>query len=1206
MTTDEAARGTNLPLWLVAFLMITGTLFVGSRRTEPPTPPPATESKHEDPPRQPTETAADPLLVLKDYFRMEPDSTRQEVGTDYRLTLGPDELRIEREKKKPGRLPLSDYLRRDPKFHYECLIVTVPDPLDSKFALEFDSTVEAVQRAFEARGFILHSSWLPWPRGSRGQAERSAQPLHREYPGSLLFRKTRERASETPVLSVVCLVGENPISGPHKPALARALDLYEELIHQVNVAGAIWAAEFPKETIRIIGPYYSGSQAIMMRTLELWRAPLPPNYVAVPPEPERLQFQFNVVSGSASALSPELIGKFPGTFQATVIPNHLITQAVTSYLSGGRNADLHENLEFGERVAVLRESNTRYGALSRSVNNEIDLPFPISISQLQANLEKQRTPAPLAGLPQTGFVEPRLLVHETPQLDGLAPYDPESAVALAGQSLRSILTTIDRARVRYVGIVATDVRDVVFLNKLLRRECPNVRVFTTEPSVALLHPDEAYHLRGMIVGSTYPLYPPAAWWTRLHDPNPSLNIPSRIPNRRLSFPTQGAQGIFNAVLALSKKPELMLGYSPLLFPDAPVVANRPPIWISVIGQNGQLVPVHCYANYSDSNPPLVLRATYSDSGLHREKPSIGVPFGLMLGQLGAVFVLGAVLSAACRDEFWREGSIGRLHGEEEQGHQEAVASRFPPSWWIWFLRHVLLAAVLLFALPHTLPTLEILAEACCRAINWRQWFALYLAILILAEVVALLFVLLDRARISTSREERWGYLGLASLSSAATILTWSWWCNQSTMARFLLYVRATSFSAGLSPLVPMGLLAAAAFVVAWCLLQQAELCCQSWIECPYQAPWSEIKTEDEKLKGAFRQPFRGDWSRTIWLVLGIPYLACAFWNMFVIPLPSEEGPLWDWTLRLAFWATVGGVVFTLSRFLILWSGLRKLLGEILRVPMVGAFERMPDEIGRLFGGYLYSQRPHLSHLAAAAWALPATDRGALADEIAAAPTSEPPGNPRLGWIFGKPEHPGPHGDEERDRQWLATRLHDKAAEFLKKLPDRWLHQSMDDAFGESRPRKKEAEEKAPERQPTKPPRKPLETREMESFVACLVVLYLGHYFAQLRMLVYAFAFAAPLLLFAAASYPFQPDRVRLDALVGLVLVAAIGTMYVLYRINRDGLVSRITRTTPDRFTPDAGFFASMMTYVVPLLAIVLAQVFGLFRFLLEPILGLFQ
>jgi hypothetical protein len=130
--------------------------------------------------------------------------------------------------------------------------------------------------------------------------------------------------------------------------------------------------------------------------------------------------------------------------------------------------------------------------------------------------------------------------------------------------------------------------------------------------------------------------------------------------------------------------------------------------------------------------------------------------------------------------------------------------------------------------------------------------------------------------------------------------------------------------------------------------------------------------------------------------------------------------------------------------------------------------------------------------------------------------------------------------------------------------------------------------------------------DKELFVASYVALYLGPHFAHLRMLAHAMIWPSLLLLLAAASYPLQPERPLLNALVGLLAAVAAATVYVLYKINRDGLVSRITRTAPDRFTPDSGFFSSVLTYVAPVATVALLQFLGLFRFIVEPILGLFQ
>jgi hypothetical protein len=71
------------------------------------------------------------------------------------------------------------------------------------------------------------------------------------------------------------------------------------------------------------------------------------------------------------------------------------------------------------------------------------------------------------------------------------------------------------------------------------------------------------------------------------------------------------------------------------------------------------------------------------------------------------------------------------------------------------------------------------------------------------------------------------------------------------------------------------------------------------------------------------------------------------------------------------------------------------------------------------------------------------------------------------------------------------------------------------------------------------------------------------------------------------------------------VVGLVGIVYVLVQMNRDELMSRISKTTPHKFTPDADFFRGVATYAVPLLGVLAAQfpeVWDLIRSLLDPIL----
>ncbi len=973
-----------------------------------------------------------------------------------------------------------------------------------------------------------------------------------------------------------------------------------------------------------------------------------------------------------------------------------------------------------DRVAFLTEANTGFGARARrwvmQRNSSltayfsqplIDLPFPLSISQLHAEQERAAKPV----LPQTGFVGPRLPIRDLTRLDAIPPYDPESATATAGQCLRMILTAIERAHVRYVGIVATDTRDVVFLNHMIRKECPNVRVFTTGSSIALLQPDDAYHLRGMVVGSTYPLAPITQYWART----------SAGPSRVTPFPTEASQGYYNAVLAHHRAYGQMLGYHPPRVRDDATL-DRPPIWISVVGHSGRLVPVHCYTEYDESDAneesPKVFRTSPPEKFVPplrpKEakavaepaiKPVVGVPLSILLGSLAAVAALATVILALTVPHVWQvvaaglKPSVSKFlkevleNPEKEKDHKVRVEDSKQVWTWVWVWRGVMLAGVLLFVLPFTIPALE-WPNRCCglpsdqpslgpvHSLDWRHLFVYGMALVLVGELLAVLVLLLVRVchpsepgtgptmtgypkvsgrwygaltflvveavvlvgellavpvlllvRARRSSEpgtdqsmtvypdvNRRGYGALAILVVVAVLGTccW-WWALRRPAERFFLYVRAADLTAGLSPVFPMGLLGVTTVALGWFSLRQANLARRRRLGCPYPPAWADVQSADHDLRKDLGCPIRPLFQRDnllITLGLGTLFLLWIAWNVFITPLPSGEGRGWDRVMLLLFWAVAGAVVLTLARFLALWRRLKALLQEILRAPMAGAFERVPHEIGRLLGGYLPSQRPRHRHLAATAWALPLAERGELSNQIDRVIEEN---KLCLEWVFGTPvAPPDPHEpseDKEYRRhsghRWLTRRLEGYAQTFLRELPGEWQAQTVEEAFGDGRQKEKTGKEgpPAPLAAAGPEPRAGLREpsfRENEDYVAAFVVLYLANYFYQLRMLAYAMTTAAPLLLFAAASYSFQPHHPRLVPFLGILLAVAAGTAYVLFGINKDGLISRINRSTPDRITPDVGLITSMMAYVVPLVALAVLQILDLFRVVVEPILGLFE
>ena len=83
-----------------------------------------------------------------------------------------------------------------------------------------------------------------------------------------------------------------------------------------------------------------------------------------------------------------------------------------------------------------------------------------------------------------------------------------------------------------------------------------------------------------------------------------------------------------------------------------------------------------------------------------------------------------------------------------------------------------------------------------------------------------------------------------------------------------------------------------------------------------------------------------------------------------------------------------------------------------------------------------------------------------------------------------------------------------------------------------------------------------------------------------------------LLLLAVVSYPLQPQRL-LTALAITVVGVAAGLILAFYvQMDKNQLISRISKTPVNRLTLDATFFGNLAPYVLPLVVVLIAQIPG--------------
>jgi hypothetical protein len=451
-------------------------------------------------------------------------------------------------------------------YDVEFLIATLPDPYESRLGFRFDLLLEAIQRAVETRDYVYDSSWLPWKPPGKHKSEAAGglhgSRLHEKQPGTVLFRRDAD-ASEgrpRPGLLVLFLVGETPTSGIHKAALVTALRL----------VAASEGQSSPPRPVRILGPNYSGSQVSLQMALHLWATSLVPSWkmpyqhhaaarlavleafvgarLSLPP--------VRVYSGSASAIDVEELcdRSLPARveFKATVHPNEALYSVLTDYIKthGSKAPALRR------KIALLVESNTAYGREELARNEApqqketpptLRLPFPLHIAALRTAYLKN-APANDHSLPAliTSGSKLRIPFDDSGpgQRDVISPTAPQMTATANEQVLTHIVTTLLQENVGYVGLIATDPRDKIFLASVVREYCPDVQLFTTEGTLLLAHPEHSYFMRGMLVFSTYPLFARNQQWsgyTHTGEPQQPGEDHTGEPQRRLLFADQDSR-----------------------------------------------------------------------------------------------------------------------------------------------------------------------------------------------------------------------------------------------------------------------------------------------------------------------------------------------------------------------------------------------------------------------------------------------------------------------------------------------------------------------------------------------------------------------------------------------------------------------------------------------------------------------------------------
>jgi hypothetical protein len=546
--------------------------------------------------------------------------------------------------------PAESAIRRN--YQLDFMFVTIPDPVDSRLPYLFDRNLTAIQRAAETDSYVLASFDLPWLDEIRARAAANsdstslvgvAHDHHHEYethPGYLLFRQEQMGPLDTSRALLVFLVGETPTTGIQKRTMINALDEAAWLCgHSYSdsapkdIADEVKSSRpsnipFPADCneLRVLGPSFSGSAQSLDFALHSWMESHEPNR----------RPRFRIVSGSATAVptcsdifsfsnDPEAVRDWHQwhadnaiqhrpTFAATVVRDRTALNFMLKFLNDSRR-DPSEPLH----VALLTEGNTAYGSSLRQTYGSslrekrpgqfrsdcqepvpfpvtpVDLPFPLHISRLRSESERARKQRDSAQQNSqdlnSSFALPLPTEDDSGDAKDSAPAVSQLDVSASELMLSNLLSTISREQFHYVGIAATDVRDVIFLAREIREHSPATVIFALNADLVYSHPEAYPDTRGMLVVTPYPLFTLNQSWIKPATPDDG--------GTRFQFPDQDTEGIYNAALSLLDNDQPLLEYaSPFALPYRRVSSSNgsadrivlgrsePPLWIVTVGRDG--------------------------------------------------------------------------------------------------------------------------------------------------------------------------------------------------------------------------------------------------------------------------------------------------------------------------------------------------------------------------------------------------------------------------------------------------------------------------------------------------------------------------------------------------------------------------------------------------------------------------------------------
>lgn len=518
------------------------------------------------------------------------------------------------------------------------IIATVPDPIHSHLALDFDRSIDAILLAAADNHYLSSYYWLPWRSriGSSGQVTSNATGsvhaniVRERQPGLIILHYTPDaskwgqqdlaRLSSRDYRRVIYLflVAETPSLGVNGNQLQNAF-YYEKALKDQGARLSVgsWPSIPPAEP-ESRPPQRPGRSANAAKRLRGDKAnrllnPAKP----CPDENDQLSIIGPLYSGSAASLHAGIESALPGLCEprpsiagvtGTVIAaQELDPDGRHIYHSFGENVSFEQDRFLQSiaasgydlsRVAVLSEAGTVFGAIKSASSpgpptsfrpSDADLKkqgtilylrFPRELSLLR-NAEPNQSAAE-SGVTPTPYLN--LSLKDNSADDTVPRFSTNQSPLSLEAQLMAIAHQIQRARSQFIVISASNILDVIFLSQFLHRACPDARIVILN-GVDLLFERDANNAPyiGSIAISPYLLS--------------TLDFGSRMQWLHADYQ---AEGIYNAASftfwnGARDRPPVLAGYRNYPVPDPhgdpdpsrfAVQFQQIPLWATAIGADG--------------------------------------------------------------------------------------------------------------------------------------------------------------------------------------------------------------------------------------------------------------------------------------------------------------------------------------------------------------------------------------------------------------------------------------------------------------------------------------------------------------------------------------------------------------------------------------------------------------------------------------------